>query len=172
MLSTRTVVNRQRNRKEIARAQTVTSTSSRIMYREASMFFLSFQFVCMVWHGMAWHGMAWHGIRLALHRWLSVYLVSWPSFIVISSILFKACPQCTISKLILIWCCMYVSRWLVSSCTLFFSLLIVVVIVSARHHLSHFHYFLYTSCFHIVCILHFIATHYYVGLRSFIIYIL
>lgn len=111
MLSTRTVVNRQRNRKEIARAQTVTSTSSRIMYREASMFFLSFQFVCMVWHGMAWHGMAWHGIRLALHRWLSVYLVSWPSFIVISSILFKACPQCTISKLILIWCCLvYVSR--------------------------------------------------------------
>lgn len=30
--------------------------------------------------------------------------VSWPSFIVISSILFKTCPLCTINKLILIWC--------------------------------------------------------------------
>lgn len=40
----------------------------------------------------------------ACHRWLCLCIVSWPSFIVISSILFKACPKCTISKLILIWC--------------------------------------------------------------------
>lgn len=30
--------------------------------------------------------------------------VSWPSFIVISRILFKTCPQCAVSKLILILC--------------------------------------------------------------------
>lgn len=58
-----TVANRQRNRKEIARAQTVTSTSSRIMYREASMFL--YRFSSFAWYGMAWRDMAWHSPCIA-----------------------------------------------------------------------------------------------------------